>query len=175
MDHTLRELHANLGIPATYRKTTKLACFSAPTDLVSIGVDVYGRPQRLERRAATAWFAMRDHAISDGITLQVVSAYRSAEYQAEVIQRSLDKGEQIEQILQRVAAPGFSEHQSGCALDLTTPGFEAVEVEFEQSEAFAWLNSFAQRHDFKLSFPRNNRYGIVYEPWHWCYRGSQNL
>ncbi|MYD45507.1 MAG: M15 family metallopeptidase [Gammaproteobacteria bacterium] len=170
MDQELRELHASLGIPATYPKTTKLACYSAPAVLVSIGDDVYGRPQRLEQQAATAWFAMRDHAHSDGITLQVVSAYRSAEYQAEVIQRSLDKGDQIEQILQKIAAPGFSEHQSGRALDLTSPGFEAVEEEFEESKAFTWLTKYARQHGFELSYPRDNPYGVIYEPWHWCYR-----
>lgn len=170
MDQQLRELHASLGIPATYPKNTKLACFVAPTALVSIGDDVFGRPQRLEQRAATAWFAMHEHAASDGITLQVVSAYRSAEYQAEVIQRSLDKGDQIEQILQRIAAPGFSEHQSGRALDLTTPGYEAVEEEFEESNAFVWLTQCARHHGFQLSYPRDNPHGVIYEPWHWCFR-----
>ena len=169
-DPKLRDLHTSLGIPATYHKTTKLDCFSSPAVLVSIGADVFGRPQRLEQRAASAWFAMRDHAKSDGITLQVVSAYRSAEYQAEVIQRALDKGDRIEQILQRVAAPGFSEHQSGCALDLTTPGLEAVEEEFEESNAFTWLTKCARQHRFELSFPRDNPYGVIYEPWHWCFR-----
>ena len=171
MDPKLRELHASLGIPATYHKTTKLDCFNTPAVLVSIGADVFGRPQRLEQQAATAWFAMRDHAKSDGITLQVVSAYRSAEYQAEVIQRALDKGDRIEQILQRVAAPGFSEHQSGCALDLTTPGFEAVEVEFDKSEAFAWLSMHAEQRRFRLSYPQENQYGVIYEPWHWYFYG----
>lgn len=175
MDQKLRELHASLGIPTTYRKTTKLACFSAPTALVSIDDDVFGRPQQLDQRAAAAWFAMRDHAKSDGITLQVVSAYRSAEYQAEVIQRSLDKGDRIEEILLRIAAPGFSEHQSGRALDLTTSGFESVEEEFETSKAFTWLTKNAQQYGFELSYPRDNPYGVIYEPWHWCYRGVQNL
>ena len=170
MHQLLRDLHASLGIPATYHKTTKLKYFRTPAVLVSIGDDVFGRPQRLEEHAAIAWFVMREHAQADGVTLQVVSAYRSASYQAEVIQRLLDKGEPIEQILLRVAAPGYSEHQSGCALDLTTPSFEAVEEEFEQSKAFAWLTKFAQQHEFELSYPRNNPFGVIYEPWHWCFR-----
>lgn len=169
MDPKLRELHDRLGIPRTYHETTKLKCYSTPAVLVSIGDDVFGRPQRLQEQAASAWFAMREHAKSDGITLQVVSAYRSAEYQAKVIQRLLDKGEQIEQILLRVAAPGYSEHQSGCALDLTTDGFEAVEVEFEKSEAFAWLSVNAEQHGFRLSYPKDNPYGVIYEPWHWYF------
>lgn len=170
MDRQLRELHTRLGIPTNYHKTTKLACFCAPKNLVSIGNDVFGRSQQLEKYAASAWIEMREHALADGETLQVVSAYRSAEYQAEVIERLLDKGELIENILQRVAAPGYSEHQSGCALDLTAPGFEAVEEEFEESTAFVWLTKFAEQHGYQLSYPRNNPYGVIYEPWHWCYR-----
>lgn len=172
LDLQLRELHASLGIPATYHMTTKLACFNTPKILVSIGNDVFGRPQQLEEHAATAWFGMREHAREDGITVQVVSAYRSAEYQAEVIQRLLDKGELIEEILLKVAAPGYSEHQSGRALDLTASGFEAVEEEFEESTAFAWLTECAKQHGFELSYPRNNPYGVIYEPWHWCYRSN---
>ena len=172
MDQYLQELHKSLGIPRSYHKITKLKYFEPPAVLVSIGKDVFGRPQELEEQAAGAWFAMREHAKSDGITLQVVSAYRSTSYQAEVIQRLLDRGEQIESILQRVAAPGYSEHQSGCALDLTAPGFEAVEEEFEQSKAFAWLTEFAKRHRFELSYPKNNPFGVIYEPWHWCYRAK---
>lgn len=172
MDLSLRELHASLGIPVTYHKTTKLECFSEPKVLVAIGNDVFGRPQKLEEHAASAWFDMRGHALQDGVTLQVVSAYRSPEYQAEVIQRLLDKGEFIENILLKVAAPGFSEHQSGRALDLTAPGFEAVEEEFENSTAFAWLTEYAEQHEFQLSYPRNNPHGVIYEPWHWCHRAS---
>lgn len=169
MNQLLRELHAKLGVPVSYAGTTKLQCYTTPDRLISIGDDVFGRPQQLAEHAATAWFAMRDHAQADGITLQVVSAYRSPTYQAEVIQRALDKGERIEQILSRVAAPGFSEHQSGCALDLTTPGFEAVEEEFERSAAFTWLGNLAQPHGFRLSYPRDNPLGVIYEPWHWFY------
>ena len=172
MSPRLRKLHTRLGIPKEYHDTTKLICYSTPDELVSIGVDVFGRPQRLQQHAATAWFAMREQAQDEGITLQVVSAYRSAEYQAEVIQRALNNGELIEHILKKVAAPGYSEHQSGCALDLTTPGFKAVEEEFEKSEAFAWLSKHAEHHGFSLSYPRDNPYGVIYEPWHWRFKAK---
>ena len=156
MSPKLRKIHARLGIPDEYHETTKFICCSTPDELVSIGVDVFGRPRRLQQRAATAWFVMREHALDEGKTLQVVSAYRSAEYQAEEILRSLNKGELIEHILQKIAAPGYSEHQSGCALDLTTPGFEAVEEEFENSEAFNWLTKHTEQHGYSLSYPQDN-------------------
>ena len=116
-----------------------------------------------------AWQSMHDAAKQESIELMVVSAYRSFEYQVQVIQRQLAAGKTIDDILTRVAAPGFSEHHSGCALDLTTPGFEAVEEEFEDSRAFSWLMTNAVNHRFHLSYPRDNPFGVIYEPWHWCY------
>ena len=80
----------------------------------------------MDPEAANAWFAMRDDAAARDLKLQVVSAYRAVSYQASIIQNKLDKGQKIEDILKVSAAPGFSEHHSGRALDLTTPGFEPL-------------------------------------------------
>ncbi len=112
---------------------------------------------------------MRDAAGIAGIELQIISAFRSVDYQLGILKRKLDRGLGMAEILRVSAAPGFSEHHSGRALDITAPGFAALEEEFEQSAAFAWLSTNAQRYGFRLSYPRGNRHGIVYEPWHWCW------
>lgn len=169
MDSTVRSYHEQLGISRDYAENTQLRFQTTPEDLIGIGLDCYGRPQRMQSDAAAAWKGMREAAKSESIELLVVSAYRSLEYQVEVIQRQLAAGNAIDDILTRVAAPGFSEHQSGCALDLTTPGYEAVEEEFEDSPAFNWLVVNAPSHGFHLSYPRDNPFGVIYEPWHWCY------
>jgi LAS superfamily LD-carboxypeptidase LdcB len=38
---------------------------------------------------------------------------------------------------------------------------------FEKTQAFEWLIENATRFNFRLSYPRKNNMGIVYEPWHW--------
>ena len=63
--------------------------------------------------------------------------------------------------------------RSGRAVDLTTPGYAPVEEEFERSPAFAWLKRHASRFGFRLSYPRRNRHGIAYEPWHWCWHARR--
>lgn len=166
----LRDLHAQLGIDLEYAATTKLIEQQIPAELVDIGHDIYDRPQRLCPAAARAWEAMRRAAAAAGVEILVVSAFRSPAYQVDVIRRQLDQGKTVDDILTRVAAPGFSEHHSGRALDLTAPGFEAVEEEFENSSAFEWLVEHAGEYGFHMSYPRGNAYGVVYEPWHWCYR-----
>ena len=169
MDATIRAFHEELGIPQKYAQTTTLPFHPTPDNLVDIGFDCYDRPQRLRADAAFAWLAMREAAAGDSIRLLVVSAYRSPAYQVELIRGQLDRGASIDDILSRVAAPGYSEHHSGCALDLTTPGYEAVEEEFENYPAFTWLVANAPKHGFHLSYPRDNPYGVIYEPWHWCF------
>jgi len=72
-------------------------------------------------------------------------------------------------ILAVSAAPSYSEHHSEHAIDITSPGYAALEEEFERSPAFAWLQRRAGEFGFTLSYPRGNRHGIAYEPWHWCW------
>ena len=112
---------------------------------------------------------MRDTAAASGVDLQIVSAFRSAEYQLGIIQRKLDRGQSVEEILRVSAAPGYSEHHSGRALDLAAPGYAVLEEEFENSPAFAWLCDNARRFGFTLSYTRGNAHAIAYEPWHWCW------
>lgn len=158
-----------LGIPRDYGRTRHLPMQREPMRLVSIGNDVHGREQWLQPRAARALAALLVDATRGGIALQIVSAFRSIEYQLGIIERKLARGQSIDEILRVSAAPGHSEHHSGRCVDFTTPGFTALEDDFERSSAFAWLTSNAIRYGFTLSYPRGNRHGIAYEPWHWCW------
>ena len=159
-----------LGVPRDYGRVRGLRRVREPSHLESIGLDTQGRKQFLAPRAARAWARLREAAAHDGVELQVVSAFRSIEYQLGIIRRKLERGQSMEQILRISAAPGYSEHHSGRALDVTTPGFAPLEEEFENSPAFAWLKKHARRFGFHLSYPRRNPHGIAYEPWHWCWK-----
>lgn len=163
-------LQKQLGIPLDYGKLHQFELCGPCLQPVPIGKDIFSREQKMTRQAARAWFAMRDAAAIDGIEIQVVSAFRPVDYQAGIIKGKLDAGQCIEDILKVSAAPGYSEHHSGRALDLTSPGFEPLQEEFENSPAFTWLGESAGRFSFRMSYPRNNHHGIAYEPWHWCWR-----
>jgi D-alanyl-D-alanine carboxypeptidase len=159
-----------LGVPRDYARRRGLRRVPEPRHLAFIGYDTQLRPQWLAPAAARAWARMRTIAGNVGIELQVVSAFRSVAYQLGILRRKLDSGLSIDEILRVSAAPGYSEHHSGRALDVTTPGFLALEEEFEDSPAFAWLSTNAAQYGFRLSYPRDNRHGIAYEPWHWCWQ-----
>lgn len=141
-----------------------------PAVLEFAGRDRFARPLWLRRDAARAWHRLRRHAALQGITLDAISGYRSHAYQLGIVQRKRARGLALADILQVNAAPGFSEHHSGHALDIGTPGEPPAEESFEHTDAFAWLQRHAGDHGFQLSYPRGNPHGIVYEPWHWCWR-----
>ena len=170
---SLEAIFQSLGIPTTYATTCGMPLQQECTALVDTELDVFGRQPRLEARTFAAWTAMKAAAAREGIALQLVSAFRSIDYQKELFQRKLARGDSIDMILAVNAAPGFSEHHTGRALDVGSPGYPHLEIEFEQSPAFAWLTSYAAAFGFYLSFPRGNSFGVQYEPWHWCYRGNE--
>jgi D-alanyl-D-alanine carboxypeptidase len=162
-----------LGVPRDYGRARRLPVMREPRALACIGLDIHERPQWLAPRAARAFVRMRDAAREAGITLEVVSAFRSADYQLGILRRKRERGLPMPEILRVSAAPGYSEHHSGRAVDLTTPGYAALEEEFEHSPAFAWLRRNARRFGFRLSYPRRNPHGIAYEPWHWCWHAKR--
>jgi len=168
----IEKAHA-LGVPRDYGRMRNLRRVREPSSLAYIGDDIQRRPQWLAERAARAWTRMRAAAAGDGVELQIVSAFRSVEYQLGIIQRKLERKQKPVEILRVSAAPGYSEHHSGRAIDITTPGFAALEEEFERSPAFAWLKKNARRYSFHLSYPRRNPHRIAYEPWHWCWHAKR--
>jgi D-alanyl-D-alanine carboxypeptidase len=164
----LRELHQELGIAADYGQATGQPVFDEATDLVEVGPNLVGRMQRLTPLAARRWAAMVRAAAGENIVLLVVSGFRSVDYQAALIRNKIGAGQVISDILKVNAAPGFSEHHTGRAVDIATPGSRPLTEDFETTPAFGWLTRRAADFGFSLSYPRDNAWGISYEPWHWC-------
>jgi len=171
--HRLEDRLDALGIEAVaYAARTGLEVVAEPAALALAGFDRYRRPLWLLADAARAWQRMREAAAHGGIVLEAISGYRSHDYQLGIFERKRARGLQVDGILAVNAAPGFSEHHSGCALDIGAPGEPPAEESFERSDAFAWLGEHADEHGFAMSYPRGNPHGIVYEPWHWRYAGD---
>jgi D-alanyl-D-alanine carboxypeptidase len=164
----LRELHSELGIPEDYGLDGTRPIFDEVTDLVEVGPNLVGRMQSLEREAAARWNELQAGAADDGVLLLIVSGYRSIDYQARLIRKKLNAGQSVSEILAVNAAPGHSEHHTGRAIDIATPGSRPLTEEFEGSDAFRWLEENAGRLGFSMSYPRNNPAGFIYEPWHWA-------
>ena len=138
--------------------------------LVSVGTDHAGRPALLAPEAAAAWHRLRRAAEAEGLSLLLVSAFRSHAYQEEIVRRKWEQGLPWEDILKASAFPGFSEHHTGRAVDIGTVDSVDLTGAFEQTAEFRWLSGHAPSFGFHLSYPRDNPAGILYEPWHWAHR-----
>ena len=158
-----------MGLADDYAHVSGLPFHAEPMLLHFAGKDRYGRALWLLRPAGHAWRAMQSAALHDGVGLEAISGYRSHAYQRSIFERKFARGLTLDEILRVNAAPGHSEHHSGCAIDISAPDEPAAEEHFESTPAFAWLLEHAEHFGFHLSYPRTNPHGIVYEPWHWCW------
>ena len=138
-------------------------------DLEYIGKDIYGRKQYLYSDAAIAWGIMKEAATSSGINLLFVSGFRSYSYQSGIIKRKIDKGLLIEDILKYNKLPGYSEHHSGRAIDITNSQFTGLSNDFKYTDEYKWLLENCDRFGFRLTYKEDNNSGIMFEPWHWYY------
>ncbi|MEN8174865.1 MAG: M15 family metallopeptidase [Pseudomonadota bacterium] len=160
------------GLSPTLIEERGLPLFPEAKRLAVAEVDASGREYLLVPPAVQAWRAMKVAAESAGIAVHIFSAYRSIDYQRRLISRRIADGQAPASVLSLLAPPGCSEHHTGRAIDVGTPGCAPVNEAFEATGAFEWLMGHAADFGFSLSYPRNNRWGYVYEPWHWCWHAA---
>lgn len=167
--HKARACLESLGLDPELIERRGLPLFADAEELGVAEVAISGRPHQLRPDACAAWTALKSAAADDGIGLEIVSAFRSFDYQRGLIERKCARGLGADEIFAVSAPPGCSEHHSGRAVDIGTPGAEPLHESFEQTPAFDWLTRRAGEFGFRLSYPRDNRWGYAYEPWHWCF------
>ena len=134
----------------------------------------------LDSRIVDAFENMCSTAEKDDIRLVSVSAYRSYNYQLGLYNRRVERcqneeGLSLEAAKKKaatiVALPGTSEHHLGLAVDINS-----VEVSFEDTKAFRWLQENAADYGFILRYPKDKQSitKIIYEPWHYRYVGVEH-
>ena len=131
----------------------------------------YGDNQYLTKETYDAFLNMYNDAKMEDLTLIINSSFRSFEEQDEVYKEyTLSKGEEAADKM--AARPGFSEHQTGMAIDIQTYG--STGATFEEFDEFKWLSNNAHKYGFILRYPKNKKYltGYEYESWHYRYVGA---
>ncbi|MCE5168572.1 M15 family metallopeptidase [Paenibacillus profundus] len=149
-----------------------------PSDLVEPNVKFSfaeeHEKRHLRKEAADALESLFAQAEQDGITLNAVSGYRSYKRQKSLFNHYVDT--QGEEYASRVSAiPGTSEHQTGLAIDVSSPSVNNVlEEEFGDSTEGKWLAEHAHEFGFIIRYPKDGEgiTGYVYEPWHIRYVGK---
>ena len=111
-----------------------------------------------------------DDAADDGVTLWILSAYRSFGTQSSLKSSYLITYGSGANAFS--ADQGYSEHQLGTTVDFTTSGIKGSYDEFENTEAYQWLLNNAHLYGFTLSYPEGNSF-YVFESWHWRFVGIE--
>lgn len=140
------------------------------------------REYYMDSRMADYMKRMIEDAAADGINLEIVSAYRTIEYQQQNFdnsyQQRLDSGmteeEAYADTAREVALPGKSEHNAGLSADIMSNEYTSMDDDgFKDTEAFAWLSEHAADYGFILRYPEGKyEYtNIIFEPWHYRFVG----
>jgi D-alanyl-D-alanine carboxypeptidase len=133
----------------------------------------------LRRSAARKFQEMAEAAAEDGVSLIPLSGFRSISDQNTLFfDVKAERGENPTERATVSAPPGHSEHHTGYAVDIGDGDRSDtdLELDFETTEAFKWLQKNAAHYSFEMSFPKDNRMHVSYEPWHWRFVGdSQSL
>lgn len=167
------------SIYAIVNKGRPIPTSYVPMNLIKVNVELIPgdnpEEQQLRNEAATAAKSMFDAADKAGLSLVMASGYRSAQlqqiyysnYVARDGQAAADKYS---------ARPGTSEHQTGLALDITTPSRECyLEICFSDTSEGKWLKQNAHKYGFHLRYQEGKQgiTGYQFEPWHFRYVGNE--
>lgn len=124
----------------------------------------------LEEETATAYEYMCLNLIDEGLNISINSAYRSYEEQEKLYDDYL-KLYGKSYVNKYVAVPGYSEHQTGLALDL-----ESLDCDiFKNSKEYRWIKNNAYKYGFILRYQegKENITGYNAEEWHIRYVGRK--
>ena len=167
-----RLMLVNANLPLTEEPTPELAVADDAT-----GVS-------LEAEAAAAYREMAEAAKQDEIELVLTAGYqdaaaRQSAYEA-AVQSYRESGCSEEEAAARAAtvqpAPETSEYATGYGADILAADSMEKDTGFADTRAYEWLEAYAAEHGFILRWPQERQAatGMVFEPWHWRYVGTEN-
>lgn len=133
-----------------------------PNDLVYI--DKYSRKGYIRKEVYDNFIIMCNDALKENIHIINASPFRSYERQKYLYDKSLDDNTS--------ARPGYSEHQTGLAMDLCT---DDVDMDnFYNTDEYKWMLNNGYKYGFILRYPlgMEKLTGYSFEPWHWRYTGK---
>lgn len=143
-----------------------------PDDIVKISNMYSYDNNSIKEEVYTQYKKMWNAAKKEDLTLIVTSSYRKYDVQDELwTSRANNQGE--EEADKETARAGFSEHQTGLALDIVT--YNSLLNDFENTDEFKWLQKNAHKYGFILRYPKDKEdiTGYSYESWHYRYVGVE--
>lgn len=128
--------------------------------------------RKIVKEVYDAFIEMYNGAKKENLTLIVNSGYRDYNYQEKLFNEYKDRdGEKYADTY--AARAGYSEHQTGLALDIVSYG--ATMENFDKTDTFKWLTENCVDYGFILRYPKGKEHltGYSYESWHYRYLGKE--
>ncbi len=162
-------LNSNLILVNKYNYLTE---DYTPENLEEISIEYARSGMQLVSEAKEAFETLSQEAKKDGMTIIAMSSYRSYDYQVNLYNNYV-KSDGKDAADTYSARPGFSEHQTGLAVDIYNK--ELPYTSFEETKEFEWMQKNAYKYGFILRFPKDkvNITGYQYEAWHYRYVGKK--
>jgi LAS superfamily LD-carboxypeptidase LdcB len=157
-------------------KTHSLPAGYVPKSLVYPNVSSANKSKtRMTAEAASALEALFAKAMQDNIKLTAISGYRSYELQNTIFASNINKYGSAGAANQFSARPGQSEHQTGLAMDVSSPSVNfTLTQSYGQTREGKWLKENAPKYGFIVRYTKGNENitGYQFEPWHIRYVGK---
>ncbi|QRG86738.1 M15 family metallopeptidase [Bulleidia sp. zg-1006] len=154
-------------------KTHGLPKDYVPSDLSSPYLNSTADVIQLRKEAANQAKAMFEASKKDKVPMFITAGYRNYDQQKDYYENRVNLlGE--EEANKTTASAGFSENQTGLALDITDKADGHNTVKFAETSTYKWLVENAHKYGFILRYPNHKEKitGYTYMPWHWRYVGS---
>ena len=141
-----------------------------PDNLVSMAG--YGNGY-LVKDAYDAYVELYQAAKADGMNLLVTTSYRNYNFQSTLYWNYVNTDGQANADTYS-ARPGYSEHHSGLAVDLSTPSLTNAFTEFIYTDEYQWMKENSYKYGFIQRYTDENQYITGYQPeaWHFRYVGK---
>lgn len=158
----------NFSIGVLANKYNKLDEAFEPNNLMKIKSDCSKNESYLQKEAAEAFENMCNDAKKEKRYILSNSAYRSYKSQNEIYNTYLKTYGQS-YVNNYVATPGYSEHQTGLAVDVASKSSNI----FENSNEYKWMIENAYKYGYILRYPKDKEKitGYKNEAWHFRYVG----
>ena len=141
-----------------------------PNNLVKLNTDYANSDRYLVDIAKESLEKMINDIKKENLTIRVISAYRSYDYQKDLYNNYVKKDGTLKADTYS-ARPGYSEHQTGLVIDIDN-GTTYYE-DFDKTEEYKWMLENSYKYGFILRYPKGKeeitRYN--YESWHYRYVG----
>ena len=143
-----------------------------PSNLENISTTYARSGMQLVKEAKEAFETLSENAKKEGMNVIAMSSYRSYDYQVNLYNNYVAQDGK-EAADKYSARPGYSEHQTGLAVDVYN--LDLPYTSFEETEEFTWMQENAYKYGFILRFPKDkvDITGYQYESWHYRYVGKK--